>query len=142
MQWLPAYHSLITGLTLPLSTPNMQSVPTCTVPKIIWISAQKPSLSHGWGGSNGRYLAFIYKYLAQKSGIYRCICSNRDRLGFYAKIQIIFGTVCTFLHIMLKLVWVIFSKIRTNVASLSPRLHWNTGSFLLTYQIVVFLFIL
>ena len=26
-------------------------------------------------------------------GIYHCICSNRDRLGFYAENQLIFGTV-------------------------------------------------
>ena len=27
---------------------------------------------------------FVYRYLAQKPDIYRCICSHRDRLGFYA----------------------------------------------------------
>ena len=32
---------------------------------------------------------------AQKPNIYRCIRSNCDRLGFYAKIQIIFGPVLT-----------------------------------------------
>ena len=31
----------------------------------------------------------IYVYLAQKTDIYRCICSISDRLGFYAEIQII-----------------------------------------------------
>ena len=33
------------------------------------------------------------RYLAQKPDIYRCICSLRDRLSFYAGIQIILGTV-------------------------------------------------
>ena len=40
-------------------------------------------------------MVFVFKYLAQKPDIYRCICSNRDRLGFHAEIQIIFGIVCT-----------------------------------------------
>ena len=30
----------------------------------------------------------------QKPDIYLCIRSCRDRLGFYAEIQVIFGTVC------------------------------------------------
>ena len=34
-------------------------------------------------------------YLAQKPDIYRCICTNRDRLDFYSEIQIIFGTAVT-----------------------------------------------
>ena len=41
-------------------------------------------------------LAFVYMqyiYLTQKTDIYQSISSDRDRLGFYAEIQIIFGTV-------------------------------------------------
>ena len=38
-------------------------------------------------------------YLAQKPDIYLYICSNRDRLGFYAEIPIIFGTVYTSLFL-------------------------------------------
>ena len=38
-------------------------------------------------------------HLAQKPDIYRCICSNRDRLGLYSKIQNIFGSVwCQRVH--------------------------------------------
>ena len=38
--------------------------------------------------------AFVFiQYLTKKPDIYRCICSNRVRLGYYAKIQIIVGTV-------------------------------------------------
>ena len=33
--------------------------------------------------------AFVYTYLVRKPCNYRCICYNRDRLGFYAEIQII-----------------------------------------------------
>ena len=32
-------------------------------------------------------------FLVQNPGKHRCICSRRDRLGFYAEIQIIFGVV-------------------------------------------------
>ena len=35
----------------------------------------------------------VCMYLAQKPDIYRCICYKCDRLNFYVKIQIIFGTV-------------------------------------------------
>ena len=42
---------------------------------------------HCWSGLD---LDTVYMYLANKPDIYRCICSNRDRLGFYAEIQIIF----------------------------------------------------
>ena len=46
-----------------------------TVPKLLWISTQKPSVSRiGHMHCNGIYL---------HSG--HCICSNRDRLGFYAE---------------------------------------------------------
>ena len=33
-------------------------------------------------------------YLAQKPDIFRCVCSNRDRLGFYAQIQKLFLGQC------------------------------------------------
>ena len=42
---------------------------------------------------NSKCPFFVCINLAQKGDIFRCICSNRDRLGFYAEIQIIFGTV-------------------------------------------------
>ena len=32
-------------------------------------------------------------YCRKKSDTYRCILSNRNRIGFYAEIHIIFGTV-------------------------------------------------
>ena len=35
-------------------------------------------------------LDFVHKYLALKPDINRCSCSNCDRLGFYAEIQINF----------------------------------------------------
>ena len=35
----------------------------------------------------------VYAYLVQKQDIYHCICSNHDKSGLYAEIQIIFGTV-------------------------------------------------
>ena len=44
---------------------------------------------NSWSGCNGICLVFVYK----KPDIYRCLCSNCDRCGFYAEIQIIFGTV-------------------------------------------------
>ena len=55
------------------------------VPKIIWIFAYKPSL----------YIRFFaHKYvLLNKVYIVALQMLNRNRLGFYAKIQIIFGTV-------------------------------------------------
>ena len=34
-----------------------------------------------------------YIWPSSQTYLYRCICSNRGRLGFHAKIQIIFGTV-------------------------------------------------
>ena len=37
---------------------------------------------------------YVPDICAHKPGIYRCISSLRDRLGVYAEIQIIFGTVC------------------------------------------------
>ena len=39
------------------------------------------------------YVRLLFPYLTQKPDTYSCIRSNRDRLGFYAEIQIIFGTV-------------------------------------------------
>ena len=32
----------------------------------------------------------MYVYLAKKSDIFRCICSNRDKIGFCAEIQRLF----------------------------------------------------
>ena len=40
--------------------------------------------------ANGICLAFVYVHLAQNPDIYCCTGSNRDRLGFYTEIQIIF----------------------------------------------------
>ena len=48
---------------------------------------------HSWSRCNGICLLSGLSIYKQKSDIYRCIRSNRDRLGFYAEIQIIFGTV-------------------------------------------------
>ena len=55
---------------------------------------------HGWmQRSMSGFCEHIHTvYLAPKPDIYdmpmhNCICSNRGRLGFYAEIQIIFGTV-------------------------------------------------
>ena len=39
------------------------------------------------------FMQVFRRYLAQKPDIYRFFCSFRDRLGFYAEIQIILGTV-------------------------------------------------
>ena len=42
------------------------------------------------------YVRFLGQILyVHKAGISRCICSSRNRLGFYAEIQIIFGQ-CTY----------------------------------------------
>ena len=49
--------------------------------------------------------AFVYIHLAPKLDTYCCIRSSCDRLGFYAKIQIIFGTVCAQYRIA---EWVVF----------------------------------
>ena len=38
--------------------------------------------------------AFVFKQYVHICILYRCICSNRNRLSFYAEIQIIFGIVC------------------------------------------------
>ena len=40
---------------------------------------------HSQSRCNIRCLAFVYTYLAQKSDIFSCICSNHDRLLFYAE---------------------------------------------------------
>ena len=40
-------------------------------------------------------LASGHSDLDQQPDIFRCICSDRDRLGFCVDIQIIFGTVCS-----------------------------------------------
>ena len=45
-------------------------------------------------GCNGIYPAYVCIYLTLTPDIYRCIRSNRDRLGFFVENQIIFGTVC------------------------------------------------
>ena len=70
-----------------------------TVPKLIWISAYKLSMSRLEQMQQYRYIQIN---LAQKSDINHCICccccccccccicSNRIRRGFYAEIQIIF----------------------------------------------------
>ena len=57
-----------------------------TVPKIIWISYLKPNLS--WIEWMQRYMS---GFLCHRHNQY--IRSIRDRLGFYAEIKIIFGTV-------------------------------------------------
>ena len=38
-------------------------------------------------------VAMVYFWPRNHADIYRCTCSIYDRLGFYAEIQIIFGTV-------------------------------------------------
>ena len=40
----------------------------------------------GWSGCNGTFLVFVPSKFAQKPDIYRCICSIRDRLNYYAEI--------------------------------------------------------
>ena len=69
-----------------------------TVPKIICISAWKPSLSR-FEQMQLYTVQYMYCFWSsyciwkQNPDIYCCICSNRGRLGFYAEIQNIFGTV-------------------------------------------------
>ena len=62
-----------------------------TEQQIIWIFALKPT---GWDVSLCvRHWLIKYEYtiyLAQKPDIDRCICSIQDRLGFRAKIEIIY----------------------------------------------------
>ena len=61
-----------------------------TVPEIISISVLQPSLS----GLEQMQLITYHMYIVYCLHIVgRCICSNRDRLGFRAENQIIFGTV-------------------------------------------------
>ena len=65
------------------------------------------------------YSTVLYVYCIWPD-IYRCICSRRDRLGFYAEIQIIFGTVReTYIHELL--VW------SRSLAPQSPALLQVTG---------------
>ena len=49
--------------------------------------------SHGWSRCIGICLVSGPDICIQKPGIYRWIRSSRDKLGFYAEIQILFGTV-------------------------------------------------
>ena len=44
-----------------------------------------------WSRCNDICLAVGHTYLALKSDIYRCNCSNRDRLSFYAEMQNLLG---------------------------------------------------
>ena len=49
--------------------------------------------SLSWSGCNCMQYCLAYAVnRAEKPDIYRCLHSNRDRLGFYAEIQIILGT--------------------------------------------------
>ena len=67
------------------------------------------------------YSTVLYVYGPEtRHTVYRCICSRRDRLGFYAEIQIIFGTVReTYIHELL--VW------SRSLAPQSPALLQVTG---------------
>ena len=47
------------------------------------------------GADSTVYVWFLCQILYM---LYRFICSSRDRLGFYVKIQIIFWTVCCLRH--------------------------------------------
>ena len=77
-----------------------------------------------------------YSVVAQKPDIFRCICSNRDRLSFCADIQIIFGTVYEYIVNVLTLHTVY--KIRLTVKVSRPmfrirmdlylRMHPGSGS--------------
>ena len=55
--------------------------------KINRISTHKPSLSQ----CNGICQAFVNRYLAQKPDIYRCICSNSDKLVFVQRCRFFWG---------------------------------------------------
>ena len=57
------------------------------VPKIIW-NLHKNQACHGW--SRATVNVQLLPGPETRHTVYRCICSNRDRLGFYAEIQIIF----------------------------------------------------
>ena len=46
----------------------------------------------GWNGCNGKCLAFVFHILAQNTDIYRCICSNHDKLDLYLETLIFGGT--------------------------------------------------
>ena len=49
--------------------------------------------------------AYMPTCMVHKPNKYHCICSYRDGLGFYAKIQIIFGTVCATLIVGPFFIW-------------------------------------
>ena len=58
------------------------------------VAVQVSGLKGGGGGGNALW---SWRLLFAGGGdntylIFRCVCSIRDRLGFYAEIQIIFGT--------------------------------------------------
>ena len=59
-----------------------------TVPKTVWNSVYKLHELVADGADAMEYVLYTYVwlllYLAQKPDIFRCICANRDRLGFYA----------------------------------------------------------
>ena len=61
-----------------------------TVPKIMEIYAKRSIQSRI---EQMHPFTSTVQELAQKTDWYRCICSNRDMLGFYAGILIIFGVV-------------------------------------------------
>ena len=70
-----------------------------TVPTLIWIYATENLVCFCWSRCNSIQICTLsgfwsrYRICYQKPDISQCICSSRDRLGFYAEIQIILGTV-------------------------------------------------
>ena len=66
------------------------------VPKIIWISARKPSLSEQMQRYMSGFCAWYACVQIKKPHTYRCFRSWGDWLGFYAEIRIILGqcTMC------------------------------------------------
>ena len=57
-------------------------------------------------GADRSCLLCVTYMCKQKPDVYRCICSNRYRLGFRQRFQIIFGTVCKFIMYITMFIYV------------------------------------
>ena len=65
---------------------------TSAVPKIIWISANTMMVKAGEFSAGYVWLcSYVVVYHGTKTSIYRCICSNRVRFGFFAEIPNFWG---------------------------------------------------
>ena len=82
ISWLSSYFLL--------SRFHTSSLPTLS--KQYSESPHKNRVCHDWSGSNGLCLFYVYAYKQNNTKLMnRCICSNRDRFGFYVDIRLFLG---------------------------------------------------